>query len=80
MRKDRARIARAFGVALRQMRLRAGISQEALALQAEVDRTFVSRAERGERQPALGTVFLLAKALGVSPTDLVEATEKALKS
>lgn len=79
MRKDRARIAKAFGVALRQARSRAGISQEELALRAEVDRTFVSRAERGERQPALTTVFLLAKALDVGANDLVKATQDALK-
>lgn len=78
MRKDRARIAKAFGVALRQARVRAGLSQEALALKAEVDRTFVSRSERGERQPALATVFLLAKALEVAPSELVRATQGAL--
>lgn len=79
MRKDRARIAKAFGVALRQARLRAGLAQEALALKAEVDRTFVSRAERGERQPALTTVFLLAKALDVPAAELVEAAQVALR-
>lgn len=79
MRKDRAKIAKAFGVALRQARQEAGLAQEALALKAEVDRTFVSRAERGERQPALTTVFLLAKALNISAGQLVEKTQDALK-
>lgn len=79
MRKDRAKIAKAFGVALRQARLEAGLAQEALALKAEVDRTFVSRAERGERQPALTTVFLLAKALNINASRLVEKTQDALK-
>lgn len=78
MRKDRARIAKAFGVALRQARERAELSQEELALRAEVDRTFVSRAERGERQPALTTVFLLAKALDVDASKLVSDTQDAL--
>lgn len=79
MRKDRAKIAKAFGVALRQARARSGISQEELALRADVDRTFVSRAERGERQPALTTVFLLAKALGLRADDLVASTREVLK-
>jgi transcriptional regulator with XRE-family HTH domain len=78
MRKDRARIAKAFGVALRQARERSGLSQEALALKAEVDRTFVSRSERGERQPALATVFLLAKALEVEPWELIKQADAAL--
>jgi transcriptional regulator with XRE-family HTH domain len=80
MRTDRKRVARAFGVALRHARVERSISQEALALKAQVDRTFVSRAERGERQPALTTVFLLSKALDLNAADLVAATEKALKS
>lgn len=65
----------AFGHALRQERKRVGISQEELAFRASVDRTFVSRAERGERQPALATVFLLAGALEISPGALVTAAE-----
>lgn len=48
--RDGVVIANAFGVALRHARERAGLSQEALALKAEVDRTFVSRSERGERR------------------------------
>lgn len=78
MRPDRKKIAKAFGQALKQERILAGLSQEALALTANVDRTFVSRAERGERQPALTTVFLLASALKISPSKLIEVTENAV--
>jgi len=80
MRRDRTRVAVAFGRALRRERVRAGLSQEELAFRAKVDRTFVSRAERGERQPALTTVLLLARALGIRAAVLVEATEKDLKA
>lgn len=78
VRTDRQIVARAFGQALRQSRERAGLSQEELAHLAGVDRTFVSRAERGVCQPALATILLLAGALKVSATALVAATEKAL--
>lgn len=44
-----------------------------------VDRTSVSRAERGERQPARATVFLPAPALGVSPASLIADTEALFK-
>lgn len=76
--QDRAKVATAFGSAMRAERERIGLSQEELALRAGVDRTFVSRAERGERQPALTTVFLLAKALGLRPSQLVEKAETHL--
>ncbi|MFT4255966.1 MAG: helix-turn-helix transcriptional regulator [Pseudoxanthomonas sp.] len=78
MREDREIVAKAFGQALRRSREAAGLSQEELAHLASVDRTFVSRAERGVCQPALATVLLLAKAMKVSAASLVASTEKAL--
>lgn len=78
VREDREIVARAFGRALRQSREDAGLSQEELAHLANVDRTFVSRAERGVCQPALATVLLLARALKMSASSLVASMEKAL--
>jgi transcriptional regulator with XRE-family HTH domain len=67
-------VAAAFGAVLRDCRQKAGISQEALADSAEVDRTYVSLLERGLRQPTLETLFRLARALSVSPATLVSRT------
>ena len=55
------------------------MSQEELAHLAHVDRTFVSRAERGVCQPALATVLLLAQALNVSAASLVASMERNLE-
>lgn len=41
-----------------------GMSQEALALQAEVDRTYVSQLERGIANPSLFVLHRLANVLG----------------
>lgn len=79
MRRDRQKVASAFGRALRAERETLGVSQEELALRAGVDRTFVSRVERGERQPALATVLLLAKALQTRASALVEETEALIR-
>ena len=68
----------AFGKVLRQQREACGISQEALALNAEVDRTFVSQMERGIRQPTLTTLYKLALALDMRPSTLVARMEKQL--
>ena len=73
-------LALAFGRVLRERRLAAGLSQEKLALEADVDRTFVSLLERGGRQPTLTTLWRLAEALGVMPSDLVAAVEKSRKA
>jgi transcriptional regulator with XRE-family HTH domain len=68
-------LALAFGWVLRERRIQVGLSQEKLALEADVDRTFVSLLERGERQPTLSTLWRLAGALGVAPSELVRLVE-----
>ena len=67
-----------FGVVLRRFRLAAGVSQEELADRADVDRTFISRLERGVRQPTITTLIGLSEAMGVSAADLVRETETEL--
>jgi len=79
MRRDRQAIAKAFGSALREFRAEKQLAQEELALAAEVDRTFVSKAERGVNQPALTTVFLLSEALKVPASELIARTEQHLR-
>lgn len=69
-------IGQIFGTVLRQYRSARNISQEELAFQAGVDRTFVSRLERGIRQPTITTLIGIGQALGVSAADLVRDTEK----
>ncbi len=78
MRKG-SQIAIEFGRALRNQRRAIDISQEALALAADVDRTFVSQMERGIRQPTLTTLWKLAAALKVKPSILVVKMETRLK-
>lgn len=65
-----------FGEVLRRHRSEKDISEEELAFLAGVDRTFVSRLERGIRQPTITTVIGIGQALGVSAADLVRETEE----
>jgi transcriptional regulator with XRE-family HTH domain len=71
------RIASIFGKVLRDQRQISGLSQEALALTAEVDRTFVSQMERGIRQPTLTTLWKLAEALSIRPSVFVQKMERS---
>jgi transcriptional regulator with XRE-family HTH domain len=64
-----------FGVNLRAARKGAGLSQEALAYDAEVDRAAISVYERGGREPNLRTVLKLARALQLSPVALLDGME-----
>jgi XRE family transcriptional regulator, regulator of sulfur utilization len=74
------RLAKAFGSVIRKLRLDQQISQEQLALDAEVDRSYLGRLERGEKQPSLDIVFRLAAALGVRASVLVEEVTGAYSS
>lgn len=60
-----------FGARLRAVRTRAGLSQEALGMDADLHRTFVSMVERGERNVTIATVEKLAKALKCRMADLM---------
>ena len=73
---DSTHISRIFGEVLRRYRSERGITQEELAFQAGVDRTFVYRLERGVRQPTITTLIGMSRALGVSAVDLLGDTEK----
>lgn len=69
---------RAFGDALREIRKGKGISQEQLALDGDLDRTYVSLIERGVQSPTLRTVFKLANVLGLKPSDIVLRMESLM--
>lgn len=60
-----------FGRRLRELRQGQGYSQEELASRAGLHRTYVSSAERGERNVALVNLYKLAKALNVPMSDLL---------
>lgn len=50
---------------LRRLRVAQGLSQEALAVDANVDRTYVGRLERGIENPTIGVLEKIARALTV---------------
>lgn len=60
----------AFGRAVRDIRLERCLSQEALALRCDLDRTYVSGIERGVRNPSLTNILKIASALNVRPDAL----------
>jgi transcriptional regulator with XRE-family HTH domain len=66
------RIKKDFGEKLRAVRKQKGLSQEGLALACELDRTYIGGVERGERNISLVNIYRIARALGVSPRDLLQ--------
>jgi transcriptional regulator with XRE-family HTH domain len=66
----------AFGRAVRRLREKRELSQEALAELAGIHRTYIGDVERGTRNIALVNMTLIAKALGVPLSRLISEMEK----
>lgn len=60
-----------FGIHLRQLRMSHNLSQEKLANLADIPINQVGRIERGEVNPSLSTLHVIAKALNIEISDLV---------
>jgi transcriptional regulator with XRE-family HTH domain len=70
----------AFGKVLRERRKQAGLTQEKLALEADVQRNYVSLIERGVHQPTINIIFKLAVALKCQPSALIADVEALVDS
>ena len=70
---------RAFGLAVNHFRTKRGISQEALALAAGVNRTHMNVLETGRSNPSLDTMLKVCAALDISFVELAREIEKHLK-
>lgn len=64
-----------FGKVLKKFRTQKGLSQEQLALDADLDRTFISLLERGLRQPSLNTLLQISNALDTKASEIVAQVE-----
>ncbi|HEX2040876.1 MAG TPA: helix-turn-helix transcriptional regulator [Acidimicrobiales bacterium] len=69
----------AFGRVLREARKSKGLTQEALGAAGDMHPTYVSLLERGKNSPSLRALFVLAGALEVRPSELVERAEEELR-
>lgn len=67
-----------FGLAVRRLREQQGWSQERLAAQAELNRSYLGEIERAAVMPSLATAAKLAAALGLALSELIERAEQGL--
>ena len=65
-------VLKSFGMALRLLRREKGLSQEALANLAEIDRSYLGAIERGEHNIALINISKLVRVLDCSVSDLMQ--------
>ena len=63
----------AFGRRLQDRRVKRGLSQEELAHQSGLHRTYISQIERGLKSPTLATIYAIAAALEEDAGSLISA-------
>jgi transcriptional regulator with XRE-family HTH domain len=66
-----------LGEELRRARVEAGLTQEKLAENAGVDRTYVSLLERDKQSPSVEMLFRVCRALGIRASTLLARVESA---
>ena len=59
-----------FGQRVRELRKKAGFSQEGFAHECELDRTYIGGIERGERNVSLINIEKISNALGIAISEL----------
>lgn len=64
-----------FGQNVAKHRRAKEFSQEALAEKADLDRTYLSDIERGVRNPGIRNVVRIAKAIGISASELLKGVK-----
>ncbi len=74
----RRSLSAAFAVVVRDQRAKRGVSQEDLAHDAGLHRTYVGLIERGLRNPTIEVGHALALALGTTLSDLIRRAERRL--
>ena len=67
---------RALGERIRELRKKAGYSQEGFADAAGVHRTYMGTLERGEANVSLSNMHKIASALGITLSELFRTVEK----
>jgi transcriptional regulator with XRE-family HTH domain len=66
---------KSFGKVIQQLRQHHKLSQEELGFKSGYHRTYISQLERGIKSPSLKTIFSLAKALNIKPSDLINRVQ-----
>ncbi len=68
----------ALGKVLREIRMNCGFTQETLAFESGVDRSFISLIERGDSSPTFDTIIELCKALDINFSFLAAKLDQEL--
>jgi len=70
--QPRSQVARGFGRAVKELRLKRSMTQQELADTCGLDISYIGGIERGQRNPTLGVMHGVASVLKVELSDLLK--------
>lgn len=65
-------VAKRLGAKIQKLRIERGLSQEELAFEADLHRTYISHVERGSRNITVLGLFKIAKGLKMEPSEILK--------
>jgi transcriptional regulator with XRE-family HTH domain len=75
---ERKRSSVLLGEEIRRARLAVGVTQEELAYEVKLDRTYISHLENGHKSPTVDVILRLCQPLGISASTLIAQVERSL--
>ena len=78
--RPKGELTRALGIVIRECRIAGKMSQETLAFDAGIDRSFLSEIECGLKCPTIETVAALAYAMDSKPSELLKLAEERISN
>ena len=76
--KKHEELFRATGFVIKRLRQEKGLSVNILAFENDLQKSLISRLENGQNEPKLSSLWKLAEALGLKPSDFIQEVEKEL--
>ena len=71
---------KAFGVVIGRLRMKKGMTQESMSGLAGIARSHLAALENGEKTVKLSTLWAIAYALDLKPSELIRLVEKEMES
>jgi transcriptional regulator with XRE-family HTH domain len=71
---------KAFGLAIRKLRIARDLTQEELGFESELTRAYISSIELDQKLPSITTIEKLAKAFDLSLSELMKLVEIEIKN
>jgi len=69
---------KATGNVITRLRLKTGLSVNIFAYENDLQKSMISRLENGKNEPKLASLWKIAEALGIKPSDFIKEVELEL--